>query len=99
MQNGMQATGLPQVQNKIGKSCLLTTLFASFSSSLTSSQCKRTELTMTSKASNLNAGLNRLVWKEGERIQALPIFVLLLLPHYSVKGGLNSIIWAAINFV
>jgi len=64
--NGIQATGLPQVQNKLCKSCLPTTLFASFSYSLTSSQCKRTELTMTSKESNLNAGLNRHVWKEGE---------------------------------
>ncbi len=27
---------------------------------------QRTKLTMTSKASNLNAGLNRLVWKEGD---------------------------------
>jgi hypothetical protein len=27
---------------------------------------QRTELTMTSKASNLNVGLKRLVWKEGE---------------------------------
>jgi len=51
---------------------------------------------MTSKASNVNAGLNRLVWKESEN-STLPTFALLFLAPHSVKGGLDSIIWAAIQ--
>ncbi len=55
---------------------------------------QRTEFIINSKALNLNAGLNRVV-----RIQPLPIIVLLFLPPNSVKGGLDSIIWAAISYV
>jgi hypothetical protein len=57
---------------------------------------QRTELTMTFKASNLDAGLNRLVWKEGENLTPT-YFCATASSTHSVKGSLDS--GAAVNYV
>jgi hypothetical protein len=60
----MHATRLPHVQNKLATLAYHTLCVLLFFTYIL--PMRRTELTMTSIASNLNAGLDRLVWKEGE---------------------------------